>query len=137
MMKAAFCASRRYADVKKGGPVSLFFLITGGLASGLGVLWEPPSRQEELSIYVVPQSLTVVWNVLRRRKWVVPIPAASVVMFSVAMGFIMHHFDDSRKSRSSLKPYVRIPLERVIDGPLIGPSKRGRGNKPTKAQKSL
>jgi hypothetical protein len=136
MMKAAFCVSRRNANVKVGGPVSNIFLLSGGLATGLGIFWETPSRQEELAIYVVPQALTIVWNILRRHTPIVPIPAATVVMFSAAMGCIMHHFDDSRKSRLHLKPYVRIPLERVIDGPLIGTSRRIRSPKvkDTKAQ---
>lgn len=42
------------------------WLVGGGLATGLGVLWEPPSRQEELAIYVVPQ---VCSDVLPRFKF--------------------------------------------------------------------
>jgi hypothetical protein len=108
------------------------WIIAGGLATGLGVLWEPPSRQEELAIYVVPQvrsysqthththshtrahtrththththshtlthshclqALTIVWNIARRRGLVPAVPAWEVIMFSLAMGVTMHHFE--------------------------------------------
>ena len=132
MMKAAFCACRRTQDYRLGGHVPTKWIIAGGLATGLGVLWEPPSRQEELAIYVVPQvrsysqtqthtltharararthththtfthtlthshclqALTIVWNIARRRGLVPAVPAWEVIMFSLAMGVTMHHFE--------------------------------------------
>ena len=39
------------------------------------------------------QALTIVWNIARRRGLVPAVPAWEVIMFSLAMGVTMHHFE--------------------------------------------
>ena len=103
-MKATLCAFR-HGQQHKAGPLSPWIALVGGLLSGTAVLWEPPHRRQELAIYVrpaarvprrdlgtrsgpaqvLPQALTVVWNVLRRRGWVKAIPGGDTLLFATAM----------------------------------------------------
>ena len=67
-IKSAMC-SYRHGMGHREGRVALWLGGIGGLATGTGVLWESPSRQRELAIYVVPQALTTVWNMARLVQW--------------------------------------------------------------------
>ena len=40
--------------------------VVGGALTGTGVLWEPEGRRQELAIYVLPQTLIVIWNKLKQ-----------------------------------------------------------------------
>ena len=75
------------------------------------------------------QALTIVWNIMRMKRLVKPIPGADVAMFAAAMSSIMYHLG---AFRSDVKPFVRNPLERVVFGPLIPAA--GKKTKPSEGE---
>lgn len=127
-LKISLCSFRNITQWK-GGRMPVAVGIIGGLMSGSGVLWESEGRQRELAIYVVPQALTIVWNIMRMKRLVKPIPGADVAMFAAAMSSIMYHLG---AFRSDVKPFVRNPLERVVFGPLIPAA--GKKTKPSEGE---
>eukprot|EP00039_Didymoeca_costata_P008828 m.117349 g.117349 ORF g.117349 m.117349 type:complete len:130 (-) comp14247_c0_seq4:496-885(-) len=66
-MKSSICFFR-YITPHNGGSLNVIAGIVGGLGSGTGLLWEPEGRRQELAIYVLPQTLIVLWNMLKRIK---------------------------------------------------------------------
>ena len=58
----------------KGGRMHWSAGVVGGALTGTGVLWEPEGRRQELAIYVLPQTLIVIWNKLKQYATILSLP---------------------------------------------------------------
>jgi len=74
--------------------------MTAGATAAFQILWEAPSRRDEITLFIFPRFLEVVWNFLKKRKYVKDVQAGQNMMFALAMSAIVYFF---HKQPDSLK----------------------------------
>ena len=53
------------------------------------ILWEPPHRRLELTLYLFPRFIDALWTFLEKRGLIKSLPNGEVLIFAIAMGIIM------------------------------------------------
>lgn len=119
-MKGTMCSYRHLEQRNgfKGGRMHWSAGVVGGALTGTGVLWEPEGRRQELAIYVLPQTLIVIWNKLKQYGLAKTIPGFNSIIFATAMAVFMKWHS---KYPEQLKPWMRGMLGKVIEGPHAKP----------------
>ena len=67
-------------------------IIAGAIISTITILIEPLHRRKELTIYIFSKFLEALWNFLKKRNLVTPIPLGEVLIFAFSMGIIMFSY---------------------------------------------
>jgi hypothetical protein len=76
----------------------LFFFNIGwnpaiaAFISGFTVSLEPEGRRSEIALFIMPRFLETLWNWLKRRRYVKPIPGGELLVFAFAMGIINYFY---------------------------------------------
>jgi hypothetical protein len=66
----------------------IFFILKLGFALFL----EPESRRSEIALFIMPRFFETLWNLLKRRHLVKPLPNGDLLVFAIAMGIINYYY---------------------------------------------
>ncbi len=79
---------------------SLYLLA--GVVSSLTIFIERKSRRAELALYAMPRGADTLFFILRHRKWLISIPYAIEMLFSLSMGLVLYFHQHEPET---LNPY--------------------------------
>jgi len=82
-----------------------------GVLGSSSIFLEKENRRTELSLYLVPQGIQIIWNLLEKRNYVKSIRYGDIVMFSLALGIIMHFY---KRQPKSIPRYLTIALRTLF-----------------------
>lgn len=60
--------------------------------AGFSVTLEPENRRSEIALFIMPRFFETLWNWLKRRNMVKPIPGGELIVFAFAMGIINYFY---------------------------------------------
>lgn len=104
--KYVICLLRNHATARRPPPVPLFVPSVAGALCGLSVLLERPGRRKELVLFLIPQLLHAMLVLAQTRStWrqrASQVPHGFVLLFSLAMGVVLHSYEKEPPSLSIL-----------------------------------
>ena len=109
----AICLLRNAAG--RPPPLPLYIPVVAGSLCGLSVLWERVSRRKELVLFLIPQVLNMLHVLTRDSHWArgLRVPRGHVLLFAVAMGVVMHAYE---QEPASLTPLMTGVLRFLVGG---------------------
>lgn len=60
--------------------------------AGFAVTLEPEGRRSEIALFIMPRFFETLWNYLKRRGLVFPLPGGELLVFALAMGIINYYY---------------------------------------------
>lgn len=72
-----------------------------GFLCGASVLAERKSRRIELAMYCLPKGIQIVWNILKKKRGIKPIPNGEFLYIPIALGILFWLYQREEKSISS------------------------------------
>ncbi|KAL4444542.1 hypothetical protein ABPG74_016835 [Tetrahymena malaccensis] len=69
--------------------------------AGFSVTLEPENRRSEIALFIMPRFFETLWNWLKRRRLVAPIPGGELLVFAFAMGIINYFY---QMEENAIKP---------------------------------
>jgi hypothetical protein len=64
----------------------------GAFFAGFSIAWEEESRRSEIALFIMPRFFETLWNFLKRRNLVKPMPGGELLVFAFAMGIINYYY---------------------------------------------
>ena len=64
----------------------------GAFFAGFSIAWEEESRRSEIALFIMPRFFETLWNFLKRRNLVKPLPGGELIVFALAMGIINYFY---------------------------------------------
>mmetsp|Transcript_10482 Transcript_10482/g.932 ORF Transcript_10482/g.932 Transcript_10482/m.932 type:complete len:115 (+) Transcript_10482:252-596(+) len=87
ILKYMLCKTKNFRGKIDGWnpAISAFF-------AGFSVAWEGESRRSEIALFIMPRFFETLWNFLKRRNLVKPVPGGELLIFAFAMGIINYFY---------------------------------------------
>jgi hypothetical protein len=70
----------------------LVIAYISGVLAGVSLIFEPISRQSEIALYTLNKSTEVLYNMAKRRKWLVKVPFGEGWLMAVSLAVICYSY---------------------------------------------
>ena len=75
----------------------------------LGIAWEQPNRRVDITYYIIPRTIEILWNMLKNRRLVkADFPFQSPILIAIAFGIIAYKFSEEEELRQKQKKSKKI-----------------------------